>query len=302
MTTHKARSLELFFVDGDPDGMLTATVPFQWSGHVLLSSRTQLRDALLRPEASRPGVYLLIGENDKGPLLYIGEGDDISQRIKNHDAGKDWWSTVVFITSHGDHLNKAHARYLESCLIDKARQINKIALENATSPTLPQLSEAARAHMDDFLDNIYLVLPALKFDFLSESTRPQRSASALPDIPEIPRFTLKSARHGLEAHAYIENGDFIIETGSKARQDWIGDKKHNYVKLHNELLAQGVLVPAGDYLVFGQNYAFSSPSAAGAIVTGRSSRGPIEWKVHGTEKTYAEWEREEILKQSGSGT
>jgi hypothetical protein len=31
---------------------------------------------------------------------------------------------------------------------------NKIALENGTSPVLPSLSEAARAHMDDFLDNI----------------------------------------------------------------------------------------------------------------------------------------------------
>ncbi len=72
----------MFFVDGDPEGMLTATIPFQWTGHVLVTGRTQLKDALKRDEASRPGVYLLLGETEDGPLLYIGESDDIGKRKK----------------------------------------------------------------------------------------------------------------------------------------------------------------------------------------------------------------------------
>ena len=44
----KARSLELFFVDGTPEGMLTAKIPFQWTGHVLVAARTRLIDALKR--------------------------------------------------------------------------------------------------------------------------------------------------------------------------------------------------------------------------------------------------------------
>jgi len=39
------RSLELFFIDGRPDGMLTAEV-FNWTGHVLMTPRTRISEAL----------------------------------------------------------------------------------------------------------------------------------------------------------------------------------------------------------------------------------------------------------------
>lgn len=297
----KPRSLELFFVDGDPDGMLTATVPFQWSGHVLLSSRTQLREALKRPEASRPGVYLLIGENENGALLYIGEGDDISQRIKNHDAKKEWWSTAIFITSSGDQLNKAHARYLESRLIEKAKQVNKIALENGTAPALPSLSEAALAHMEDFLENIYLVLPALKFDFFLESTRSiyavKRAESQPSNKPVFVRNVPKS--DNLSATAYIEDSHFVVQAGSKARAEWVQERTRDssYGKLYHNLVAQGVLELAGDHRVFTKSYAFNSPSAAGAVVNGRATNGTTAWKLQGSSKTYKEWEEEELMKE-----
>ena len=66
------RSLELYFVDGRPDGMLTAQV-FNWTGIVLRSPRTQLREAVARREAGYTGVYVLLGERDGLPLAYIGD-------------------------------------------------------------------------------------------------------------------------------------------------------------------------------------------------------------------------------------
>jgi len=36
MNPTKPQSLELFFIDGKPDGMLTAEV-FNWTGHVLMT-------------------------------------------------------------------------------------------------------------------------------------------------------------------------------------------------------------------------------------------------------------------------
>ena len=36
--------------------------------------------------------------------------------------------------------------------------------------------------------------------------------------------------------------------------------------------------PAGDALVFAQDYAFSSPSTAAGVVLGRSANGRTEWK------------------------
>jgi len=295
----KGRSIELFFVNGDPDGMLTATIPFQWTGHVLVTGRTQLKDSLKREEASRPGVYLLLGENDEGPLLYIGESDDIGKRIKNHDALKDWWSTAIFITSSGEQLNKAHIRYLESRLVEKAKQANKIPLDNGNNPATSLLSEAAEAHMEDFLDNIYLVLPALKFDFFIQNIRTIERLEAANANNDKPIFVLNTPKHGLTARATIEGSHFIVEVGSKAKMEWtsVTAKNSSYGKLFDELADQGILVVDGKNRIFTENYAFNSPSAAAAVVNGRPASGPMEWKVEGTRKNYKEWEAEEIMKE-----
>ena len=39
MNTRSGRSIELFFVDGDRGGMVTATIPFQWICSVRLVVR-----------------------------------------------------------------------------------------------------------------------------------------------------------------------------------------------------------------------------------------------------------------------
>ncbi len=74
-------TLELFFIDGKPDGMLTAKV-FGWTGHILVAPRTKLSEALKRIESSYTGVYTLLGEKNEEPLAYIGEGENIAKRIK----------------------------------------------------------------------------------------------------------------------------------------------------------------------------------------------------------------------------
>lgn len=89
MTLTLGRSLELYYIDGRPDGMLTAEL-FNWTGHVLMTPRTQIAEALVRPEAKFTGVYLLIGEQNGEPRAYIGQGEDIAARIRDHDVKKDW--------------------------------------------------------------------------------------------------------------------------------------------------------------------------------------------------------------------
>jgi hypothetical protein len=80
------------------------------------------------------------------------------------------------------------------------------------------------------------------------------------------------------------------------RDKWHGDTtdKTSYWKLFKELVDKSVLIPRGGHSVFAENYAFSSTSAAGAIVTGRSCRGPKEWKLKADGRTYAQWEAEQL--------
>jgi hypothetical protein len=50
--------------------------------------------------------------------------------------------------------------------------------------------------------------------------------------------------------------------------------------LREDLIKNGVLATSGDQFVFSQDYAFSSPSTAAAVLLGRSANGRIEWKDH----------------------
>ena len=157
------RSLELFFVNGRPNSLVTAEM-FGWTGHVLVAARLEIGEALKRKEASYTGVYLLIGETNEKPKIYIGEGENISQRIRSHDTTKDWWTKAILITSTANNLNKAHVKYLEARLVHISQTVKHHEVDNGNAPLQPSLSEAAEANMEAFLD--------LSLIHISEPTRP----------------------------------------------------------------------------------------------------------------------------------
>jgi hypothetical protein len=299
MATH-GRSLELYFIDGRPDGMLTAEV-FNWTGHVLMAPRTQLAAALARKEARYTGVYLLLGELEGEPRTYVGEGEDISERIRSHDTRKDWWTTVVLITSAANNLHKAHAKYLEARLVEQARLVGRVALDNGNTPPRPGLPEAAQANMEAFLDYLFMVLPALRIDMFLQATRPARTAATEPETVAATRFELVNRKHRLRATAVLDGSDFIVETGSLARSGWEGrnTEASGYAQLRDELQRMGVLIKRGDVCEFTQDYAFKSPSAAAAVVNGRPANGTIEWRLEGGGMTYKDWEAEHLERLVG---
>ncbi|PHR57631.1 MAG: methionine sulfoxide reductase [Robiginitomaculum sp.] len=293
----KGRSLELFFVNGKPDQMLTAEV-FGWTGHVLMFPRTQLVEAFQRKETKFTGIYLLIGENEQGPLAYVGEAEDVGSRIKNHDVNKDWWTSVVLITSAANNLNKAHVKYLESRMVEIAKSVGRMDLENGNTPSRPSLSESVTASMEVFLEHILLVLPALQIDFLLSNARPTVSSEKMVPDRKVPIFEIIHAKFGIDAKAVLDNGEFVVQKDSIARGKWVGQASitSSYSKLCEQLIRQKILVQEGEARRFTENYAFNSPSAAAAVIQGRSSNGPTNWKVRGSKKTYKEWEIEEMNK------
>lgn len=290
------RSLELFFIDGRPDGILTAEV-FNWTGHVLMTPRTRIADALSRPEAANTGVYLLIGERDGEPLAYIGESDNVRDRIKNHDAKKDWWEQAVLITTSANNLNKAHVRYLEASLVAKAKEVGRVSLDNGTNPTAMGLSEAARANMGAFLDYLWMVLPALRIDMFLQHAKPKGAPVISAAAQASPVFELVSKKNGLHAAAQLVDNEFVVMEGSTARLGWVSTTQHGYATLRNDLEKAGILSKQGDVSVFTTSYGFSSPSAAAAVVQGRPANGRIEWHLPNNLMTYHDWEAAKLAQQ-----
>lgn len=288
------RSIELYLVDGRPEGLLTAKV-FNWTGQVLKVPRTQLRDALMRPEAGFTGIYVLIGEREGQAIAYIGEGEEVGARIRDHDGRKDWWTAALIVTTSANELNKAHVKYLESRLVEQARAVGVLGLDNGNTPPRSSLSEASIANMEEFLDTLFIVFPALGVDMFATKRRADPAKDMVSAVVEA-RFVLENRKHGIKAVARLVDGEFVVLKGSQARNNWEGTAEFNsgYNNLHRKLLESGVIQIGPQVATFTDNCAFSSPSAAAAVVTGRTSNGRTEWKVEGRTKTYADWDAEQL--------
>jgi hypothetical protein len=100
------------------------------------------------------------------------------------------------------------------------------------------------------------------------------------------------------AKAFLRKGELVVQAGSSGRDKWVGHTTHNYHKLYHELCNNGTLVKDGDQTRFTKNYAFSGPSAAGAIVNGRSTNGRTEWKLAHDGRTYEQWENDQMAEDS----
>jgi len=297
----QGRSIRLFLVDGSPNGLLTAEI-MNWTGHALTGPRTHLSELVKRPECSRTGIYFLVGpdpDNTARPLVYIGESDDVAKRLKQHNqpeekGGKDFWERVCLITSKDQNLTKAHVKYLESQLIALATASGRCGLKNGTAHEYINLPEADQADMAFFIEQIRTILPVLGFDFLREAAAKPDPTETTSTTPPSPTFELTLPRHNINAQAQEVGSDFIVLAGSQARTEWVGTDG-GYKGLYDQLITDGVLVEGeGKFCTFTKDHAFSSPSAAAAVVSGRSTNGRISWFVESSKTTYGEWQAQQV--------
>lgn len=299
------KSVRLFLADGTPGGLLTAEI-MNWTGHVVAAPRSDLAALLKRPEASRTGIYILLGDDPQslgGQLAYIGEGDDVSKRLYQHarpedQNGKDFWDRAIVLTSKDTNLTKAHVRYLESRFITLATEAKRATLTNGTAPPLIVLPEADASDMEYFIEQAKIVLPVLGINiFRSTVIGPLVRSDAPADTRTAsPLFELTLKKSGIAATSQEIDGEFTVLADSSARAKWIGASGHSYTALRAKLEQDGTLVPSSDggTMRFSRNHVFASPSAAAAMVVGRSANGRNEWRVRGSRRTYGQWETEGV--------
>jgi hypothetical protein len=265
-------SLRIFVADGDPDG-LRLVERSNWIGKAVIFPRALFLKVRTRNEFQQTGVYLLIGprESGDGDQIYIGEGDPVRPRLEQHYAKKDFWTKAVFFVAGQNQLNKAHVQYLEAQLIKCASAAKRVPLENANSPTEPTLSEADRADMDVFLNNILGMLPVLGVNAFEQSSQTDETSSRI----------LKCQGKGITATGRDTAQGFVVLAGSCAQLEITSSLKEwssSTCELRSQLTANGVFAKEKDQYRFTQDYTFSSPSLAAQVVLGRSANGRTEWK------------------------
>lgn len=273
MNNTRPFSLRIFVVDGDPDG-LRVVDRSNWHGKALVFPRSLLPSVKQRPEFNQTGVYMLLGPrpDGDGDMLYVGEGDPVRPRLENHYAQKEFWSRAIFFVAGEGHLNKAHVQYLESQLIARARAAKRVPLDNASSPAEPTLSESDRAYVEVFLDHMLEMLPVLGVTAFEQIVASSVTPTTTP---------LTCVGKGITATGYEATKGFVVKSGSTAvRVETLSMKTHvrSMYDVRRDIIERGVLIPHGEQFMFTQDYAFSSPSTAAAVVLGRSANGRTEWK------------------------
>jgi hypothetical protein len=262
----QAATIKLFLVHGSPSGLRTAELS-NWSGKAIAAPRTEISDILKREELTSPGFYLLTGvDPDSGePAIYIGEAENVASRLKGH-AGKDFWNAVTVFVSKDENLTKAHIKYLEGVLIQRAINVGSSVVVNSVSSGA-KLPESDAAEMDVFLEKCLQLLPVLGVTVFNDVID---STSKQDDL-------LYCKIKGLTATGKRASNGFVVFEGSQAVLAHRPSARNMRDK-RIQLSEKGILKEHDGHLVFVKDVEFGSPSTAGSVVRGGNSNGLVVWK------------------------
>ncbi len=269
------KTIKLFLIDGEPNGRMSCELS-NWTGKAYKISRKQVKESTDRDELQGTGVYILLGKADSNgqDLAYIGEAEEIYKRLTQHLSAKDFWNEVIIFVSKDDNLNKAHIKYIENRLYEIAIEVNRYELENSNCPSRPKISESDQAEMEEFISNIKLLVNTLGFKIFEEL----RKTNQTLEEKQKSTFYIEAAR-GANACGQSTNEGFVVLKDSSIAISTTNSFPKNWQKLREKLINDNIITSQGDKLIFSKDYLFTSPSAAAAIVMGRSANGLTEWKL-----------------------
>lgn len=264
-------TIKIFLVHGDPKRLRVGGLS-NWTGKAVAGPRSEFDGVLTREESEKSGVYFLTGTDPESgkPAIYIGEAENVRDRVKSH-LDKDFWNQIVFFVSTDENLTKAHVRYLEGKLIEKARAAGRALVTNGQTSGA-KLPESDREDMEVFFEKINQLLPVLGVELLVPSSGAVAEA--------LDRDVLVCEIKGVKARGQrIPNGFLVLKGSQAVLQERPSSEKYPWARnMRQELMAEGVLVEQTDHLLFTKDAEFSSPSAAAAVVHGGHANGLIVWK------------------------
>lgn len=276
---NRGRKITLYLIDGDPNGHIMCELS-NWSGKAYKIPRNLIKKSEDREDLNNTGVYLLIGKNELGDnIVYIGEAENIKQRLIQHLGSKDFWNETIIFISKDNNLNKAHIKYIESRLYELAKEAERYSIENSTKPTKSNISEPDQAEMEEFIDNLMLLVNTLGHKIFDAII----SKSSIEDD-----IIFQITKKGLLATGKPTNEGFVVFKDSTISKS-LGSVNNSIEALRNKLVNNGYIVENADSAKLTKDYIFSSPSLAACIVLGVSANGLMEWKCKG--KTLKELQR-----------
>ena len=268
------KTIKIFLLDGEIDGRLTCELSNR-TGKAYKIPRNKVNSSSDRPDLLKAGIYLLFGKSEDDSFegeAYIGESENIYERLKQHLREKEFWYDSILIISKDENLNKAHIKYLENKLYITADSSRRYKLKNENVPTKPSISESESAEMDEFISNIKILVNTLGYKIFDETT------VADEKLNETEIFYIEAVRGAKARGKSVSNG-FLVFKGSEIAISIVNSFSESMKKLREKLINENIIIKDGDKLILEKDYIFSSPSTAAIIVMGRSANGKTEWKL-----------------------
>lgn len=271
------KTIKLFLQDGDPNERIVCELS-NWDGIAYKIPRAMLKNSTDLKYINNTGDYILFWEDDGISYAYIGEAENLYNRMIQHlSDDKELWTECILFTRKDNSLNKAHVKYIESKLYSFAKKSARFEIINNSEPTQSSLSEYEEAEMQEIIDNIKMLTNALGYKvFVNEDKNQSKKSDIFVD-------NIK----GLHAEGKIVNEGFMVLKNSQI-SDKVKTLSNGYKNLRERLIKENIIDK--EKYVFNENYIFDSPSAAAGIVAGHNANGLTSWKNKENGKTLKEIE------------
>jgi len=265
-----------YLANGNPEGVIFAYMS-NWTGQAIKIPRNIFADSKDIDELSKPGIYFLFGQDEENPddkLVYIGEANKLSDRISQHlkDSDKSFAETIICFSSKDENLTVSHTKYLEQKAISQVSKSGEYRLVNKKEGNSINLPKMVQDEMDTFFDNMKILLPSLGYSVLH--------------IDSMTTQTIKWQKENLlmlvsgdfKASAKLTSNGIEVQKGSGMNQHETPSLSGSYSNLRKTLIEKGIVIEKSNKLEFVEDFEFSSPSTAAAIILGYSINGRVAWK------------------------
>jgi len=262
-----AKTIQIFLPDGNPRGMKISEITNRTIQTIFIP-RANMDYAISRNELKNVGVYFLIGqsEDEVKPVVYIGESEDCAQRLSLHNRRKDFWQYALVAISKTKTFTKSHVKYLEWHCIEQAKKAARYRLENDNTGKKPHISEPVESDLLDNFNDIKLLTSTLGYKVFDPIEKP-----ADKDM------LYCKAKGAVGKGQYTEDG-FIVFKGSTCSLKETKGFRPALKKMRTNLIDKNILTEKGGFLLFTEDYTFSSPSTASTMITGNATNGWDAWK------------------------
>ena len=240
-----------------------------WTGKAIAAPRPGL-DELLPTRGTRQGEHYILTGTDPFPVphLHTSAKRKLSGNSSSSTELRSFGFPPLFLSAKTRILQRRMSDTLKADYSPKP-SVGRVH-PGAEQCRWIKTSESDRHDMDVFLSYIRQLLPVLGSDLLIPIAQPAAKQQS--------GGVLVCRMKGAEGRGHRTPDGFVVSRDQPLCYRSVESAKNwpSVIALQKQMIANGSLIQKDGFYVFTKDAAFSSPSAAAAVVEGGSANGLVE--------------------------